>query len=231
MNKEELIIDLICHPDRYSDERMQEILSDPESLDIYTAMLDARMAIDRHDAGQVDVDKAWQRFAADNKELLGLHSAKTSSMSPNNRSAAGKWRKIAAIFIGGVALSGITFTAIHTITADRIKTVDAESAQDATAKAADTVADSTSTAIKEDAGQGNAKPAVHKTFENVPLGDMLQEIAQYYDMSVELRNNDARSLRYYYEWNSTDGVDAVIDELNHSQQVALTVEKNKIIVE
>ncbi len=249
MNKEELIIDLIAHPERYSDSQMQQILSDDECLAAYTAMLEARMAIDKNTADNIDTDAAWQNFATQHSALLsshrngGLPSADTSTRNgglpsadiPTRNgglpSAAPKWRHIAAIFIGAIALSGIAFAAIHTLTSNRPTQPTVQADIRPTQQSAATAStDTTRTSTKQDA-PAEKKPVFQKTFENVNLADMLHEIAAYYGMTVEFRNPSARSLRYYYEWNSATDASSVIDELNQSEQVAITIEGKKIIVE
>lgn len=60
---------------------------------------------------------------------------------------------------------------------------------------------------------------------------MLDEMARYYGVTVEYHNTDAKQLRFYYEWNSEDGLNKVLNELNHSQQMSLSLDDNKIIVE
>ena len=250
MNNEELIIDLIAHPERYSDQQMQEILSDDETLAAYTALLEARMAIDKGSAEKVDIDAAWRNFAAQNAALLEQHQngelpsdaalpkhypngELTSDASPRPQSFQlflTKWRKIAAMFVAAVAVSGLTFAAIHTFTADRQtqkSKVETVQKADADANAADTAR----TVTGKDMAHAEKKPIYHKTFENVTLGNMLEEMARYYGMTVDFRNDAARSLRYYYEWDSANDINTVIDELNHSEQVAIAIEGNKIVVE
>ena len=238
MNNEELIIDLIAHPERYSDQQMQEILSDDEALAAYTALLEARMAIDKSSAEKVDIDAAWRNFAAQNAALLEQHRATdngklSSDATPQNSSLhyfLTKWRKIAAMFVAAVAVSGLTFAAIHTFTADRqMQKSKAETVQktDANANAADTAR----TVAEKDVAHAEKKPVFKKTFENVALGNMLEEMASYYGMTVEFHNDAARSLRYYYEWDSANDINTVVDELNHSEQVAIAIEGNKIVVE
>lgn len=228
MNKEELIIDLIAHPERYSDAQMQEILSDDEALAAYTALLEARMAIDKNSAEKVDIDAAWHNFAAQNADLLEQH--RQPETTDTKHYFLMKWRKIAAMFVAAVAVSGLAFAAIHTFTADRMTQKEkVEAVQKADVNAA-TAAD-TARAATEKVEASEAKPVFKKTFENVALCDILQEVAKYYGMTVEFRNQKASSLRYYYEWNSANDVNTVIDELNHSEQVAIAIEGNKIVVE
>ena len=238
MNKEEQIIDLIAHPEHYSDQQMQEILSDDEALAAYTALLEARMAIDKDNAEKVDIDIAWRNFAAQNAELLERHrttgySMPQSASMPQHTSLQSllmKWRKIAAMFVAAVAVSGLAYAAIHTFTADRYtQKTDVENIQGAEKIGAAAVDTARITTVKNMATK--TKAVVQKTFENVALETMLQEMANYYGMTVKFDNQDARNLRYYYEWNSASDINSVIDELNHSQQVSIAIEGDKIVVE
>lgn len=222
MEKSEIIIDLVEHPERYSDRQMQQILGDEESMQLYAAMLDARMAVDRDEAKRVDVDGAWHKFAAQNAELLECHSAK------RQKAVGYGWRKMAAMFAGAVAISGIAFAAIHVYNSNRPQ---AHAAADVHNAPARNVAGSVQAAADTMTVAARPKPAVRKTFENVTLADMLGEIAAYYGMKVEFRNAEARRLRYYYEWDSSRGIDAVIGELNHSEQMSVKVDGKDIVVE
>lgn len=235
MNKTELIIDIVEHSERYSDSQMLEILSDDEAMQSYTALLEARMAIDRDTAKHVDVDSAWNRFAAQNEELLDRHHADCRSALPGGRHKLiyANWRKLAAACAVAIAVSGITFAAIRIAGAyvgrQHSQTTDAVQ-PDASATTVAS-ADTSTVASAASVGVTDAANIVHKTFENVALADMLHEIASYYGIDIEFRNAEARHLRYYYEWNSADGINAVVDELNHSERVSLTLDGRKIIVE
>lgn len=224
MEKSELIIDFVEHPERYSDSQVQEMLCDDEAMQFYTTMLEARMAVDRNAAKQVDVDKAWNRFAEQNGGLLERHSVKRRKSA-----IAYGWRKIAAMFAGVIAISSIAFAAMHIYNSNHVQ-------MHASVEPQNSIAETTATESLKAMPDtldvaGEKPPVVCKTFENVALGDMLQEIASYYGMTVDFRNIEASRLRYYYEWNSSNGVKAVVDELNHSEQLAIVVEGKKIIVE
>lgn len=54
------------------------------------------------------------------------------------------------------------------------------------------------------------KPAIHKTFENVAFEQMISEIASYYDLQVKFENNEDKTLRLYYEWNSHSSIENIV---------------------
>ena len=72
---------------------------------------------------------------------------------------------------------------------------------------------------------------MHKTFDNVSLETMLGEMAEYYGVKIVFQNQEAKHLRFYYEWNSENCLQSVVDELNHSQQIILSLDNEQLVVE
>lgn len=138
------------------------------------------------------------------------------------------WRKLAASIAGFVLISGIAFAAIHTyikrsqeptqVTADtHPEVVKSDSAKQVAAK------DSLTHPKPE-------KPAIHKTFENVSFEQMISEIASYYDLQVKFENNEDKTLRLYYEWNSHSSIENIVKELNQFENVNIELQQNELIV-
>ena len=67
-------------------------------------------------------------------------------------------------------------------------------------------------------------------FENVPLDSIIKEIAYYHHLDVELQNEEAKQLRFYFVWKQNDNLQEVIEKLNMFEHVNTTVENNKLIV-
>lgn len=74
------------------------------------------------------------------------------------------------------------------------------------------------------------KPAIHKTFENVAFEQMISEIASYYDLQVKFENNEDKTLRLYYEWNSHSSIENIVNELNQFENVNIELQQNELIV-
>ena len=63
MNKEEkltMLFDIQEHPERYTDEQIENLLADEEVKDYFKELALARMAGRKAKPSQVDVDEAWQ---------------------------------------------------------------------------------------------------------------------------------------------------------------------------
>ena len=213
MDKLTQVIDMIEHPEHYSESQMKEILQDEESCQTYLTMMEMRMAFDKEATEKdLDVDKEWQLFAEQ-------HTVVKSRFD---------WHKLAASFIGVCLLSGIAFAAIHTFSSHR--QVEETSAGDTSQVK---VAASPNTAVASDKATSSdvKKEIVHKTFDNVSLETMLGEMAEYYGVKIVFQNQEAKQLRFYYEWNSENSLQSVVDELNHSQQIILSLDNEQLVVE
>ena len=76
-----------------------------------------------------------------------------------------------------------------------------------------------------------AAAAEPRLYDNVPLEQMLAELSAYYQVDVEYRTDDVRSLRLYYEWEPDYSLDMVVDMLSHFESLSISREGNKLIVE
>ena len=153
-----------------------------------------------------DVDEAWQQFARH-----------IPSARPVNA-----WRKVAAILIGILTISGLSIAAVH-IMRQAQRT---ESTQPTDPIAA---ADSPLTAHHSPLPPDTA--TIHPvTFDNVPLGKMLAEIAEYHHSEVVFQNEDARQLRFYFVWYRQQPLDKVIETLNHFERVDIVIDDKKLTV-
>ena len=156
---------------------------------------------------QVDIDEEWQKFEA--KHFV-----------PKRKSWG--WMQVAALFIGVLMLSGITYATIHyastrTEEAKISQTQDTQNTSDSQHEQT-SVADSTMTITPIN-------------FENIRLDSMLTDIAAYYHYKVEIRNEALHNLRLFYRWDQKTSIDSVIEELNNFEQLHLTLEGNTIIAQ
>ena len=237
MDKFEKILDIIDHQEKYSDEEIREILQDEECRKLYQTMMEVDSALLQQnlntqasishspdDALSSDsslgnsspnIDEEWEKFSQEH-QLQEVSHPITS------------WRKLAASIAGFVLISGIAFAAIHTYI---------KRSQEPTQVTADTHPE----VIKSDSAKQVAakdsqthpkpeKPAIHKTFENVAFEQMISEIASYYDLQVKFENNEDKTLRLYYEWNSHSSIENIVKELNQFENVNIELRQNELIV-
>ena len=202
--KIERLLDMIEHPEHYTEEEMQKILADEETREYYDLIIKADDAYTKsHD---VDVDKALQDF--ETKQLRHL-----------------SWSKIAAVFIGILLVSGVTYAAILLNRNPSEKQV-SQKAQigrvitDKAAKNIDTETTDTDTTTTQK-GQ---------SFDNVELQTILDDISSYYKLNVVYNSDKSRHLRLHFYWDKTKDAETIVESLNHFENVNITLTDSKIDV-
>ena len=224
MDKFEKILDIIDHQEKYSDEEIREILQDEECRKLYQTMVEVDSALE-NPSPIINIDEEWEKFSQEHQlqEEATQNAAQEAASHPIT-----SWRKLAASIAGFVLISGIAFAAIHTYI---------KRSQEPTQVTADTHPE----VIKSDSAKQVAakdslthpkpeKPAIHKTFENVAFEQMISEIASYYDLQVKFENNEDKTLRLYYEWNSHSRIENIVKELNQFENVNIELQQNELIV-
>ena len=226
MNKTDLLLQMLEHPHDYSAAEWQQILEDDECRELYELMaktrgpLDAARACEQLTDEQIDAE--WQRLESDMLKV----KREPSDEHPHLRFSfsIGRFRRIAAVFIAALMLSGIALAAIHIVrqqAGDKAKTTTQEMPTAASRQPvvpADTVTTDT------------AAVAETVVFDNVPLDSIAKRIAAYHHLPIEIENDEARQLRFYFAWNQKDGLQEVVEKLNMFEHVTMVVENGKLIV-
>ena len=78
-------------------------------------------------------------------------------------------------------------------------------------------------------GLGEPADSVH-VFENIPLDELVGELATYYNKVADIQSTKAREVRLYYKWKQSDNLESVVGDLNHFEHVNLAVEDDKLVV-
>ena len=127
----------------------------------------------------------------------------------------------AAIIIGVLMLSGITYAAVQIVSNIEPKS-----------KVAITNRKPDVKKVKKTYGI-EAAPTKQEAviYNNVELQQIMQYIADGYSVKVEFKNEAARTLRFYLQWEADDTLQEIIDKINHFEKVHLTLHEETIIIE
>ena len=153
------------------------------------------------------MDSEWQQFA---KTHLVQSKPKRN------------WLQVAATFIGILFVTGFTFAAIHLW--NHIPRFSPKSEGDETALVEDTVERATTPLPAEEGAEAELI-----VFDNVSLDSIAKAIAAYHHL-MEIENDEARQLRFFFEWNQKDSLQELVDKLNMFEHVTLAVENGKLMV-
>ena len=154
---------------------------------------------------ETDVDEAWRQFAEQH-----IPSVRPIYI----------WRKVAAILIGVLTLSGIAFAAVHIM----------HQSQQEEVSHGDRLRDSAVLQTNHEPVPVTHAKAGLVVFDNVTLDSIAKDIAAHHHLEIDLQNKQASELRFYFVWNQDESLHEVIEKLNMFEQVNLAVEDRKLIV-
>ena len=215
-DKIELLLDIQEHPEKYSGEQLNSMLAEDEELaEMMEQLATTKRAMTKEEAEdeQLDMDVLWQEFEAEHELEFDEPETKRVSMP---------LRKIAAMFIGVALTAGVAFAAIQIVRsvskpAPEPTKIKAPAAPKA-AQPDDEVPADTVVAVK---------PVV---FDNVELAQIMEQIAAHYKAEVEIENEDAGAYRLYFEWNSQETLEHVVERLNRFESINIELNNNKMTV-
>ena len=205
MNKTDLLLQMMEQPHRYTVEEWQEILADDECRELYTLMSMTQSAVDTARADKEVTDEMingeWQR----------LSSVQSSF----------QFRKFAAMFVGILMLSGIAFAAIHIAS-------HYNAPKEQETKVIKNSQPSTSS--PQFAEPDTIAAPQPKLYDNVPLGEIFEELSGYYHVNVVYQNDDAPRLRLFYQWKPEYPLKKVVEMLNNFEWIQLETENDTLFI-
>lgn len=133
-------------------------------------------------------------------------------------------RKIAALFLGIVMLSGFAYAAVRTsfFTQPWNKEPKVETAVVAEAVPASLLI------VPNDSVQ---KPAGVVTFDNHELTDILTSICNAYKVEIQFKDEEQKHIRLHFSYDTKDKLEDVIESMNTFQKFRLELKDNKLNVE
>lgn len=213
IDKYDLVFDIIEHPDRYTAEQLAEIISDPETKEIYTLLCKTDSAAEAHKR-IVDVDAEWRSFA--DRHLRSRRPG--FAFFAQNRAAS-----IATFALTSLAAVAVGIAVTVSVTDNSHNTDLTGTEQAAT----------TTTSISSDSLKIRTDSVAAATilFDNATLRDIMDAVSKMYDVEVKFVNNDAASLRLYFKLNPGHSLDETVERLNTFEQINITVNGSTLTID
>ncbi|MBO7047146.1 MAG: DUF4974 domain-containing protein [Prevotella sp.] len=190
----EQLLRMTEHPQDYTDEELQQIMSNPDMRAYYELMVSA-------EAG----------FA------MKKNKATTTTTRSKFYAIGNRFVKIAAMFIGILFITGIGYAAYHLAVGGNVP-------------ANEDVKAPTQETCTTESNQQEVQDVI-RTFENVELQQILQELSDYYHVDVEFRNEQVRHIRLYTKWDTTAPLKQMIERLNGFEKVNVRLNDSQINAE
>lgn len=210
------VIDLIEHPEQYSDQRIDQLLSDPEALKIYNLLCKTGSAMQSGKTlSDAAVEKEWERFAAAHRQS---RAPRIVPLRLGSRAAS----------IAIVALTSLAAVAIGVAVTAKLSPSEPIAETDIEVATPATVSPAVALAAPDDTTASAQAPIL---FEEATLETITAALAKHYGLSVQFLNTNAKDLQLYYKFDTSLPVEEVIDQLNTFEQINLRVDGNTLIVD
>lgn len=225
MNKDEkrlMLFDMQEHPEKYTDDQVERLLTDEEAQEFLCDLAMARMAGKKAAPKKVDVDKAWKEFSEKHN--------KAKSISNGTNTPYRNRMQIAASIIGIIFLSGVALAAVHNgwlKFAASDKVADNKTTTEQNVKQKPSADDSLKAVTAEPKDSLDMKPVV---FDNAELGTILTQMADFYHVKVKYYNADTQHVRLFFNWNKTKTLEQNLEILNAFDRIQIEYAEGELVV-
>ena len=244
--KWDMLLDLLEHPEKYSETQKDELLGDEEVNELYQQLIETRQSLDfaksKEGMKMPSIDAEWEKLKDEMKlkEKKQLKEEKQQKEKMNQNSEIQQtaklfplWspmRKVAAV-AAALVVSGITFAAIHLVTrshqaSDKNNTELVASHKDSIQQVS--APQKSNIEEKTDSASLAQLPLV---YENAELQNILTPIAGHFHLQVTYQNESARHIRLFLQLEKNMSLDDIIELMNHFEKVNIRHEGQTLIVE
>ena len=237
--KWDLLLDLLEHPEKYSETQKDELLGDEEVDELYQQLVETRQSLDfaksKEEMKMPSIDAEWEKLK-DEMKLKEKQQKEEMSQNAEIQQTAKSFplwspmRKVAAV-AAVLVVSGITFAAIHLVTrshqaSDKHNTELVASRKDSIQQVS--APQKSNIEEKTDSASLALLPLV---YENAELQNILTPIAEHFHLQVTYQNESARHIRLFLQLEKNMSLDDIIELMNHFEKVNIRHEGQTLIVE
>lgn len=244
--KWDMLLDLLEHPEKYSETQKDELLGDEEVNELYQQLVETRQSLDfaksKEKMKMPSIDAEWEKLKDEMKlqdemkQKEEMRQKEEMSQNAETKQTAKQlplWspmRKVAAV-AAVLVVSGITFAAIHLVTrshqaSDNSNTELVSSHKDSIQQVS--ASQKSNIEEKTDSASLAQLPLV---YENAELQNILTPIAGHFHLQVTYQNESARHIRLFLQLEKNMSLDDIIELMNHFEKVNIRHEGQTLIVE
>ena len=237
--KWDMLLDLLEHPEKYSETQKAELLGDEEVNELYQQLVEIRQSLDycksKEEMKMPSIDAEWEKLKDEMKLKEKLQKEEKNQNAETQQTAKlfplwSPMRKVAAV-VAVLVVSGITFAAIHLVTrshqaSDKNNTELVASRKDSIQQVS--APQKSNIEEKTDSASLAQLPFV---YENAELQNILTPIAEHFHLQVTYQNESARHIRLFLQLEKNMSLDDIIELMNHFEKVNIRHEGQTLIVE
>ena len=232
--KWDLLLDLLEHPEKYSETQKDELLGDEEVNELYQQLVETRQSLDfaksKEKMKMPSIDAEWEKLKEEMQQKEEMSQNAETQQTAKLFPLWSPMRKVAAV-AAVLVVSGITFAAIHLVTrshqaSDKNNTELVASQKDSIQQVS--APQKSNIEEKADSASLAQLPLV---YENAELQNILTPIAGHFHLQVTYQNESARHIRLFLQLEKNMSLDDIIELLNHFEKVNIRHEGQTLIVE
>ena len=232
--KWDLLLNLLEHPEKYSETQKNELLGDEEVNELYQQLVEIRQSLDfaksKEEMKLPSIDAEWEKQKEEKQQKEEMSQNAETLQTAKLFPLWSPMRKVAAV-AAVLVVSGITFAAIHLVTrshqpSDKNNTELVSSRKDSIQQ----VSASQKSNIEEKADSASLAQ-LPLVYENAELQNILTPIAGHFHLQVTYQNESARHIRLFLQLEKNMSLDDIIELMNHFEKVNIRHEGQTLIVE
>ncbi len=212
-DKTDRLLEAIEHPERFSDEELNALLSEPEIRELYDLMSKTSDAV--AETPIYDLDKEWDTFVTNH------YRSKNFILKFFNRHAA------AVVALGIVASLAVVAATVGIKYAARHNEPNPKEA----------IALESPAIIKEKVITNDSTPSTDSrivevvTFKDESFETLVNIISDYYGATYDFKKPNVKDLHLYYKWDQSLPLTEVVNELNNFEQINIVLSDNVLTIE
>lgn len=232
--KWDMLLNLLEHPEKYSETQKDELLGDKEVNELYQQLIETRQSLDfaksKEKMKMPSIDAEWEKLKEGKQQKEEMSQNAETQQTAKLFSLWSPMRKVAAV-AAVLIVSGITFAAIHLITRSHQPSDNSNTELVASQKDSIQQVSAPQKSNIEEKTDSASLAQLPLVYENAELQNILTPIAGHFHLQVTYQNESARHIRLFLQLEKNMSLDDIIELLNHFEKVNIRHEGQTLIVE
>lgn len=232
--KWDMLLNLLEHPEKYSETQKDELLGDEEVNELYQQLIETRQSLDfaksKEKMKMPSIDAEWEKLKEEKQQKEEMSQNAETQQTAKLFSLWSPMRKVAAV-AAVLVVSGITFAAIHLVTRSHQPSDNSNTELVASQKDSIQQVSAPQKSNIEEKTDSASLAQLPLVYENAELQNILTPIAGHFHLQVTYQNESARHIRLFLQLEKNMSLDDIIELLNHFEKVNIRHEGQTLIVE
>ena len=232
--KWDMLLNLLEHPEKYSETQKDELLGDKEVNELYLQLVETRQSLDfgksKEEMKMPSIDAEWEKLKEEKQQKEEMSQNAETQQTAKLFSLWSPMRKVAAV-AAVLVVSGITFAAIHLVTRSHQPSDNSNTELVASQKDSIQQVSAPQKSNIEEKSDSASLAQLPLVYENAELQNILTPIAGHFHLQVTYQNESARHIRLFLQLEKNMSLDDIIELLNHFEKVNIRHEGQTLIVE